>query len=356
MEPEDKVNRAMLLTAPGTTAIAVVRLTGPLTQSFIENHFSRETAEGRCVHGILRADGQVLDDPVIVAFSGGVDLNLHGSQWIVESVLRLARAAGFEIESASSLSSLTTQFAESESIIEAEVLSALTQARTELALRVLLAQIEAWKALEARHSAGLVDPAEIEQILSDRSLENLLALPTVALIGAPNVGKSTIANQLFAQERSITAGLPGTTRDWVGEIADVDGLAVMLLDTPGIRQTHDPLEQAAILRGGKEIGRADLVVIVLDASRPLEEGQRLLLDTYPHGLIVINKSDCPKAWDRSIVRGIPTVGTTGAGIDGLRKSIMAHFICLGIDPSLPRAWTDRQRKMLRSWDRSTNQV
>src|SRR6185437_8900083 len=154
MEPESQVSRAMLITAPGTAAIAVVRLIGPLTEPFIKTHFSRETAEGRCVHGILRADGQVLDDPVIVAFSGGVDINLHGSQWIVESLLRLARAAGFEVESASSSSSLTTQFAESESIIEAEVLSALTQARTELALRVLLAQIEAWKALEARHSAG----------------------------------------------------------------------------------------------------------------------------------------------------------------------------------------------------------
>lgn len=340
----------MLITAPGTAAIAVVRLTGPLTQSFVQNHFSRETAEGRCVHGILRADGQVLDDPVVVVFSGGADLNLHGSQWIVESVLRLARQAGFEIESASSSSSLRGQFAECKSIIETEVLSALPRARTELALRVLLAQIEAWKTLEARNSAGLMDPAEIEQILSDRCLENLLAVPTVALIGAPNVGKSTIANQLFAQQLSITADLPGTTRDWVGEIADVGGLAVMLLDTPGIRHAHDPLEQAAIARGGKEIARADLVVVVLDASRPLEDGQRQLLDAYPRSLIVINKSDRAPAWDRSFVRGIPTVGTTGAGIDELRKAIMTHFNCLGIDPSLPRAWTSRQREMLRSWD------
>ena len=346
----------MLITAPGTAAIAVVRLTGPLTQSFIKNHFSRETAEGRCVHGILRADGQVLDDPVIAAFSGGADINLHGSQWIVESVLRLARAAGFKIDSALSSSSLRGQFAECKSIIESEVLSALPRARTELALRVLLAQIDAWKTLEARNSAGLVDPAEIGQILSDRCLENLLALPTVALIGAPNVGKSTIANQLFAQQRSITADLPGTTRDWVGEIADVGGLAVMLLDTPGIRQTHDSLEQAAIVRGGKEIARAELVVIVLDASRPLEEGQRQLMDAYPRSLIVINKSDRLPAWDRSVVRGIPTVGITGAGIDELRYAIMAHFDCLGIDPSLPRAWTDRQREVLRSWRSSANQV
>lgn len=344
----------MLLTAPGTAAIAVVRLTGPLTQSFIKNHFSREAAEGRPVHGILRADGQVLDDPVVVAFSSGADLNLHGSQWIVESVLRLAQAAGFKIESASLSPSVAGQFPETQSVIESEVLSGLPRARTVLALRVLLGQTEAWKALEARHSAGLVDPAAIEQILSDRCLENLLALPTVALIGAPNVGKSTIANQLFAQQRSITADLPGTTRDWVGEIADVDGLAVMLLDTPGIRHTDDSLEQAAIAHGGKEIARADLIVLVLDASRPLEDGQRQLLDAYPRSRIVINKSDCPPAWDRSVVQGVFTVGTTGAGIDDLRKSIIAHFSCLGIDPSHARVWTDRQREMLRSWNRSAD--
>ncbi len=346
----------MRLTAPGTAAIAVVRLIGPLIQPFLKMHFSRELVEGRCIHGILRADDQVLDDPVVVAFSGGADLNLHGSLWIVESVLRLAQKAGFEVEPALSSPSLASQFAESESIIETEVLIALPRARTQLALRVLLAQTEAWESLESRHSAGLVNSSEIERILSDRSLANLLALPTVALIGAPNVGKSTIANQLFAQQRSITADLPGTTRDWVGEIADVGGLAVMLLDTPGIRQTSDPLEQAAIARGGKEITRADLVVIVLDASRPLEEGQRQLLDTYPRSLIVINKSDRAPAWDRTVVRGIVTVGTTGAGIDDLRKSIMAHFSCLGIDPSLPRARTDRQREMLHSWESSVSQV
>lgn len=346
----------MLLTAPGTSAIALVRLTGPLTQSFLKTHFLRDVTEGRCVHGILRADGQVLDDPVIVAFAGGADLNLHGSQWIVESVLRLAQRAGFEIEPFSSERSFSGHFADCQSIIESEVLSALPRARTELALRVLLAQIEAWGSLDARHRAGLVNPIEIERIFSDRSLENLLALPTVALIGAPNVGKSTIANQLFAQQRSITADLPGTTRDWVGEIADVGGLAVMLLDTPGIRQTDDSLEHAAIARGGKQIAQADLVILVLDASCPLEDGQRELLDAYPGSPIVINKSDRPPAWDRTTVQGLSTVGITGVGIDDLRKSIMVHFNCLGIDASLPRAWTERQRQMLRSWDKAVSQV
>lgn len=338
----------MLLTAPGNAAIAVVRLTGPLTGSFLQAHFARDVMEGRCVHGILRTDGQVLDDPVVVAFKGDADLNLHGSQWIVESVLRLAKAAGFEIGSVSA-PSLSDHFIDAGSIIESEVLSALPRARTELALRVLLAQIQAWESLEALHSAGRVIPTEIERILSDRSLEKLLALPTVALIGAPNVGKSTIANQLFAQQRSITADLPGTTRDWVGEIADVGGLAIMLLDTPGIRQTEDPLEHAAITRGDIEIARADLIVIVLDASRPLGEGQRELIEKYPQNLIVINKCDRPPAWDRSVVHGICAVGTTGAGVNELRQAIMRQFDCQEIDPVTPRAWTDRQRAMLRSW-------
>ena len=102
--------------------------------------------------------------------------------------------------------------------------------------------------------------ADLPAILADRSLWWLLHPPRVAIVGRPNVGKSTLANQLFARERSITADLPGTTRDWVGELADVNGLAVMLVDTPGLRDAADPIERAAIAGARGQIAAADLVV------------------------------------------------------------------------------------------------
>src|SRR5439155_5592202 len=102
----------------------------------------------------------------------------------------------------------------------------------------------------------------LETILADRALTNLLSLPKVAIIGPANVGKSTLANQLFAQERSITADIPGTTRDWVGEIANIDGLAVQLYDTPGLREAADEIEAAAIERSRGVVDEADLLIVV----------------------------------------------------------------------------------------------
>src|SRR5205814_10504480 len=126
------------------------------------------------------------------------------------------------------------------------------------ALRTLLAQPRAWKGVIDDQNLGR---HELERIASDKTLHYLLHPPRVAIVGAPNVGKSTLANQLFAQERSITADLPGTTRDWVGEIANLDGLVVQLVDTPGIRDTSDAIERQAIDRSRHQIEQADLVVL-----------------------------------------------------------------------------------------------
>ena len=116
--------------------------------------------------------------------------------------------------------------------LEREMLAHLPLARTELGVRVLLAQTGRLGGLRRGAAAGSGRDAGRE-LLADRSLWWLLHPPRVAIVGAANAGKSTLANQLFAQERSITADLPGTTRDWVGEVADIDGLPVMLVDTPG---------------------------------------------------------------------------------------------------------------------------
>src|SRR5205814_1112634 len=149
----------------------------------------------------------------------------------------------------------------------------------------------------------------------------------VAIIGPANVGKSTLANQLFGQERSITADVPGTTRDWVGEIANIDGLAVMLVDTPGHRQTADPIEQAAITASGEQIAGADLVVVVLDRSVPLGGETTGMIDAFVYPIIVANKADLPAAWDEEGLNAIATVASEGRGVDELRLKIRRRFGC-----------------------------
>lgn len=342
----DNLNRAILLTPPGVAAIAVVRLAGPATKAFLARHFSRPLRAGRAVHGILRDDpGEEIDDPVVALSANErfADINLHGGAWVVQAVMQLATQAGFQRIEKLDLP-LPDEAIDADSPIDREIHAYLPLASTDLALRTLLAQSAAWETLESQIKLRSRDA--LQAILSDRSLHWLLHPPRVAIVGAANVGKSTLANRLFAQERSITADVPGTTRDWVGEMANLNGLAVQLVDTPGIRDTHDPIEREAINRSQTQITRADLVVLVLDASRALLPEQAPLIRRFPQAIRVINKSDAVAKWMGSGMEAIQTVATTGAGIDPLMRQIRAAFGCQPIDPATPRCWTQRQRDWL----------
>jgi tRNA modification GTPase len=361
----DSVNRVHLLTPPGTGAIAVIRLVGPAVQRFFRSHFSKPISEGRCVHGELSDNTGLLDDPVVVLLDDAnvADINLHGGEWVVRSVLALAQSEGFAlIESPSPDEGIPLDAVEGQNLLEREVAAHLPLARTELGVRILVKQPAAWTDFirratpgpgEEAHLARWVQRAdaiksEITGIVDDRGLWRLLHPPRVAIIGAPNVGKSTLANRLFTQQRVITADLPGTTRDWVGEIANLDGLAVMLVDTPGIRQTDDTIEAQAIARSGEQIQSADLIVVVVDAARPLAGDQAKVLDAWPDALRVVNKVDTPApAWDLSLIAGVKTVATTGQGVDELRQTIRARFgVVTGMEERWPRWWTPRQKHIL----------
>ena len=364
MPIDDSDNVAILLTPPGAAAIAVVRLVGPGVRAFLNSHFSRPLMAGRAVHGQMRDGASVIDDPVVVydEARGLADVSLHGGTWVVRAFLELAQRRGFRIVE-HAVAPLDTRAVDGASEIETEVLTHMPLARTDLALRVLLAQPRAWAELHAGRarlpqpallfdstnsgSAGASPSREwIERILADRALHWLLHPPRVAIVGPANAGKSTLANQLFAQERSITADLPGTTRDWVGAVANIDGLAVRLVDTPGLRATSDAIEAASIALAQPQIERADLVVLVLDKTRPLAGEQEQLVARFRDAIVVVNKSDSAGTWDVPFPAAIRTVATTGQAVDELRRAIRRRFGCESIEVDRPRWWTQRQRRAL----------
>jgi small GTP-binding protein len=335
----DEGDRVMMLTPAGVGAIAVVRLTGEAVRRFLQQHFSKPAREGRCVHGNISDGQRVIDDAVVVLLPGGLaaDVNLHGGPWVVSSFVELAAREGFE------LVEQVEEMVKGDSLLEREVMAALPLAKTRQALEILLAQPRAWETY-------LKDPRQgpsVDQILSDHTLWWLLHPPRVAIVGAANVGKSTLANQLFAQERSITADLPGTTRDWIGEEANLDGLVVTLVDTPGVRQTADPIERLALDQSAGQVQRADLVVLVLDASRELVGVQDRLVAKFNDALRVINKVDRAAEWVNEFPDAIKTVGTTGQGVDELRNAVRRRFGCEQFELGRPRWWTTRQRDALK---------
>lgn len=334
--------RCILLTSPGTAAIAVVRLTGAGVSEFLRDHFDKAVTPGRCVHGTLSDGGAVIDDPVVVLSAHGTvaDLSVHGGPWVVHSVATLARRRGFDwVDSAPR--PVHEESVDGDDEIAREVAQYLPLATTEQAVRVLLAQPAAWEE-PRREGRG---PGDAAAVLADRGLHWLLHPPRVAIVGIPNVGKSTLANQLFAQERVITADVPGTTRDWVGEPANVDGLAVVLVDTPGQRDAADPIEREAIHRSREQVSAADLVLVVIDPTQPNEK-QAALGRQHPDALRVVNKSDRGEVEDG--LAAIRTIATTGAGIDRLRDVIRAHFLGPApFDLARRRWWTERQKVLLR---------
>jgi small GTP-binding protein len=227
-------------------------------------------------------------------------------------------------------------------ILEQEMLAHLPQAKTEEGLRMLLAQPEAWRNFLATNPS----PAQRENVAADKTLEGMLYPAHVAIVGLPNVGKSTLANQLFGQQRSITADVPGTTRDWIGELANIDGLPILLLDTPGLRESEDKIEQSAIALSQGVIAKADLAIIVIDPTQPIEP-QIQLAETFPRRIVVLNKIDKDMGGAPMPHCEVATIGTTGTGIDGLRRLIRQKLGWENLDPDTPRCWTERQRELLR---------
>jgi tRNA modification GTPase len=156
----------------------------------------------------------------------------------------------------------------------------------------------------------------------------------VAIAGKPNVGKSSLFNALVRAGRAIVTAVPGTTRDLVTETADIDGLRLELIDTAGIREAGDEVEIEGVRRARRAWTTADLVLVVFDSSRPLEEDDiRLLGDTGGLSrLVVMNKSDLPAAWsarDLQPAAPVAVVSTkTEDGLDALRRQLR-----ISLDPT-----------------------
>jgi tRNA modification GTPase len=152
---------------------------------------------------------------------------------------------------------------------------------------------------------------------------------TLAIVGRPNVGKSSLFNRLVERERAIVTATPGTTRDLVSETVAIGGIPVKLVDTAGIRAALDEAESIGIRKSMEALADADLVLVVVDASQAASaEDAELLRQTENRPLIVVgNKSDLGVNSQWSVASGqrVCTSAVTGDGIDQLRAAVLNHI-------------------------------
>lgn len=178
-----------------------------------------------------------------------------------------------------------------------------------------------------------------------------------AIVGRPNVGKSSLLNALLRQDRAIVTDVPGTTRDVLEEYLNLEGVPLKIVDTAGIRHTHDIVEQEGVRRSRQAISSADIVLVVLDGSAPATEDDRRVLEA-ARGKVtvaVINKCDQPRKLERLEwpETQVEVSCRTGDGLSELRRKVTG-LLETGLLPPTDHAWAvnDRHRQALEETGRS----
>jgi tRNA modification GTPase len=332
---------AAIATPAGEGAVAIVRLSGKEALFIANKIFSGDVfsfASHTLHFGTIRDEQGDLIDEVLLAvmrtprtYTGEetVEIQCHGGSLITRKVLERALQAGARAASPGEFT-LRAFLNGKLDLAQAEAVQTLIAAKNETALKSSAQQLQG--ALSEKISSfqkELVDSAAIleawvdfpEEGLEFASLEEICAqLETLlakmeqlrntfhfgrvvhtgaalCLAGAPNVGKSSLMNYLLGKERAIVTNLPGTTRDTLEEELRLGALHFRLIDTAGLRQTEELIEKEGIRRTQEAMEMADLILLVLDASRPLQEGEKELLANAPRDktIVIWNKIDLPHA-------------------------------------------------------------
>jgi len=325
---------AAIATAPGAGGIGIVRLSGPDALAIGETLGGIALRPRHAHHAVFRdAHGDVIDDGIALHFPAPhsytgedvVELQAHGSPVLLQQLLQRclvlgARAARPGEFTERAYRNHKLDLAQAEAV--ADLIAAGSEAAARAARRSLDgafsqrvdALLDALTALRVHVEAAIDFPDDEIDFLADADLQRrldgvlaehgaLLAEATrgqrlrdglhVVILGAPNVGKSSLLNALAGNDRAIVTAVPGTTRDLLRESVQVDGIELTLVDTAGLRPSDDAIEREGMRRARAELARADLVLAVVDAREP-EQGRAALaadLADMPRVLWLYNKAD-----------------------------------------------------------------
>jgi tRNA modification GTPase len=353
-------------TAAGRAAVAVIRVSGPDSCKILDALAPPRPAPRRAALRRLKARGEALDEALVLwlpgpnSFTGedSAELHLHGGRAGVEAVSHALAALGLRLAEPGEFSRRAFQNGKLD-LTQAEAIADLVDAESEAQRRQALGQLEgelsaryeAWRrrliqalarleaavdfpdedlpeALQAEVGSRIGElAAELEEALDDHGRgERVREGFKIALIGAPNAGKSSLLNRLAGREAAIVTEIAGTTRDVIEVPAVIDGFKVLFADMAGLRESADPIEAEGVRRARAWAEAADLRLWVIDQAAPadLEEAVR------PGDLLVLNKADLPPGPDA----GLPDLQTlrvsarTQAGMDALWAALSARVKAL----------------------------
>jgi tRNA modification GTPase len=384
--PSDTDVIAAIATAQGRAGIGIVRVSGRNLDRFASQLLGATPAARAATRATVRnAAGEPLDDgialffPAPASYTGEdvLELQGHGGPVVLQLVLRRCLELGARVAEPGEFSRRAflndkLDLAQVEGV--ADLIDAATEAAARSALRSLRGEFSAHirgfaqqlVELRALVEASLdfpeedIDPLDRED--ARRRLSRLkqevgrsLALGRqgsllrsglqVALAGQPNVGKSSLLNRLAGEDLAIVTDIPGTTRDAVRQAIQIEGVPINIIDTAGLRDTDDAVEAIGIARAWEAIGRADAMLLVVDAREGITAADSAIADRFPAKLTrvtVFNKIDlsgeAPRAEEEPQGWRVNVSAKTGAGIDGLRKTLLkvAGWLSEGGDPFMAR--------------------
>lgn len=356
---------AAIVTPIGEGGIGVVQILGPDAVAIVERIFRPtrprrlpSVEEGRLCHGFIHDRNGPIDEVILRVCPQArlAEINCHGGIAAVRKIHDLVLRSGAVGAPPEDL--LVETMGRGLDETRREAIRRLPQAATRLAAAMLLGQCAG--ALSRRLAELLRAPAAgdllagLEALLRTADYGIGLCVPRkIVVVGKPNVGKSTLVNALLREDRVLVHHLPGTTRDAIAEMADLRGVPFELVDTAGIRQARDEIEALGVAESRRQIGAADILLLVLDLAAPLgpEDRDLLALTAHRNVIVAANKADRPPAWGADEIAGTPVLRLSaldGRGLEQIEDEIAARCGVGAYRPEEPIVFTQRQRGLLES--------
>lgn len=359
-------------TALGVGAISIIRVSGEEAISKVAKLFDGKNlteVESHTIHyGHIVNDGEIIDEVLVTVLKAPktytkediVEINSHGGIATTKKVLEVLIGSGIRLSEPGEFTKRAFLNGRID-LSQAEAVNSLIKSQTDLERKLALNGISGKISKKINKVRGIIvellanievniDFPEYEDALEitlenlppklneiKNELESLLEESKigkivengikVALVGRPNVGKSSILNALLKEDKAIVTDIAGTTRDIVEGVMELKGIALKFIDTAGIRKTNDVVEKIGVDKSLEMIEEADLVILVLNNNEELKEEDQELLEKIKDKthMIFLNKSDLPnklKIDEKEIVRGN---AIEADGLDKLKEKIIELF-------------------------------